>query len=69
MEDLSLSETKSGHIGGAIRPGFAPAECGRRSGWRATLANPCSMRGAFELDYSSLRKFEVDTEDAARQIR
>jgi hypothetical protein len=30
---LSLSETKSGRIGDAIRPGLAPAEYGRPSRW------------------------------------
>ena len=66
---LSLSETKSGHIGGAIRQRSAAAECGRRSLWSGLAANPYSMRGACEFDCSSLRKIEVDAEDAAHQIR
>jgi hypothetical protein len=46
---LSLSETKSGYIGSAIRRGLAAAECGRRSGWRTPPAHPCSVIGAFPL--------------------
>ena len=66
---LSLSETKSAHIDGAIRPGLAAAECGPRSGWHAIPAHPCSMIGAFELDCSSLHKSEADALNAAHQIQ
>jgi hypothetical protein len=66
---LSLSETKSGHIGDATRLGLARQEYGRRSGSRAILAHPYSVTGACELDYSSLRKIEADAENAARQIQ
>ena len=57
------------HIGDAICPGLAPAEYGRRPLRRGLPANPCSTRGAFGFDCNRLRKFEVDSEDAARQIR
>ena len=67
--EVSLSETKSGHIGGAIRPRLAGAECDRSSGWRATPAHPCSATGACELDCSILRKIEAHGEDAVRRIR
>src|ERR1022692_1273800 len=66
---LSLSETKSAHIGDATRPGLTVAECGRRSLRSGLPANPYSMRGACEFDCSSVRKIEADAEDAARQIR
>ena len=66
---LSLSETKSGRIGDASRPGWGATEYGRRSEWRAMSANLYSMTGAFGFDCSSLRKIEVNIEDAARQIR
>src|ERR1019366_9877982 len=45
--NLSLSETRSGRIGGAIRPGLAPAKCGRRSRWGGLPENPYSRIGAF----------------------
>ena len=66
---VSLSETKSAHIGDATRPGLTVAECGRRSLRSGLPANPYSMRGACEFDCSSVRKIEADAEDAARQIR
>src|ERR1035437_637572 len=66
---LSLSETRSGRIGDAIRPGLAPAKCGRRSRWGGLPENPYSRIGAFGFDCSSLRKIEANAEDAARQIR
>src|SRR5271154_6109830 len=66
---LSLSETKSGRIGGAIHPGLAPAEFGRRSRRGGLPENPYSMIGASGFDCSSLRKIEVNAENAARQIR
>ena len=66
---LSVSETKSGRIGDAIRPGLAPAKYGRRFRRDGLPENPYSMTGASGFDCSSLRKIEVDAEDAARQIR
>jgi hypothetical protein len=42
---VSLSETRSGGIGGAIRPGLARAEYGRRSRWGALPENPYSRMG------------------------
>ena len=65
---ISLSKTKSGHSGGAVCPGPAPAEYDRQSLRRGLRANPYSVRTASGFDCSSLRKFEVDTEDAAHQI-
>ncbi len=50
-------------------PGLAAAECDRRSGWHAMPAYPYSRIGASGFGCSSLRKIEVDVEDAARQIR
>src|ERR1700730_4690218 len=66
---LSLSETRSGCIDGAIRLGLARAEYGRRSRWGALPENPYSRIGASGFDCSNLRKIEVNAEDAARQIR
>jgi DNA polymerase-3 subunit epsilon len=66
---LSLSETRSGRIGGAIRPKLERAEYGPRSRWGGLPENPYSRRGAPGFDCSSLRKIEVNAEDAARQIR
>src|SRR4051794_11471187 len=66
---LSLSETKPGRIGDAVRPGLARAEYGRRSRSGGLPENPYSRIGASGLDCSSLRKIEVNAEDAARQIR
>ena len=66
---LSLSETRSGRIGGAIRPELARVGYGQSSRWGGLPDNPCSRTDASGLDCSSLRKIEVDAEDAARRIR
>ena len=66
---VSLPETKSGHIGGAIRPGLARPECGHRFLWNGLPAHPCSAISAFELDCSSSRTIEELREDGVRQIQ
>ncbi len=67
FDPLSLPETNSGRIGGAIRPKLAQPIYDRMTQWRAKQASPCPKTGAFGCDCNNRHKLEADAEDAARQ--
>src|SRR6266571_887873 len=66
---ISLSEIKSGHNGGAIRPGSASGEYGQPSGRRAIAAHPCSVTSVCGFRCSISCRTAADGKGAVPQAR
>src|ERR1700730_2717471 len=67
LDDLSLSEIKSGRIDGANLRGVGWARYGQRPAQHATLVHPCSAIGACEHHCNIFGTIPAGGEDAARR--